>query len=205
MPRDADVPRQPATAVRDVRGRRGRIVGELEDGVRVELDDGRQVLLPREALTSAGDGSYVVGFDLDAPERPAAARGAGGVIPVLSEELVVERRARVTGGVRLHKTVAERTALVDEPVVRERVTVERVAVGRPLDDGRIPTVREVDGVLVVPVIEEQLVVEKRLVLKEELHVRRVREESRDRQEVRLLREQVDVERYEAEGGEQAAH
>jgi stress response protein YsnF len=47
------------------------------------------------------------------------------------------------------------------------------------------------------VIEEVLVVEKRLMLKEELHVRRVREETRDRQEIPLRREHVDVERFES--------
>lgn len=205
--------------VQDARGHAGRVVGDLDDGVVVRLDDGRQVLLPAEALRAERDGSYTVAFDLDPgdpvpavprertaavaaaapPPRDAAVRDSG-AIPVLSEELVVERRAHVTGGVRLHKTVSERTALVDEPLVRERVTVERVAVNRPLDDGRIPTVHERDGVLVVPVIEEILVVEKRLMLREELHVRRIREESRERQEVKLEREHVDVERFDA--GEQ---
>jgi uncharacterized protein (TIGR02271 family) len=202
--------------VQDARGHAGRVVGDLDDGVVVRLDDGRQVLLPAEALRAERDGSYTVAFDLDPDdpvpavprERPAAAAAAAppprdaavrdsGAIPVLSEELVVERRAHVTGGVRLHKTVSERTALVDEPLVRERVTVERVAVNRPLDDGRIPTVHERDGVLVVPVIEEILIVEKRLMLREELHVRRIREESRERQEVKLEREHVDVERFDA--------
>lgn len=203
--------------VQDARGHAGRVVGDLDDGVVVRLDDGRQVLLPAEALRAERDGSYTVTFDLDPNDpvpagprdRPAEAPAApppprrepavrdSGVIPVLSEDLVVERRAHVTGGVRLNKTVSERTALVDEPLVRERVTVERVAVNRPLDDGRIPTARERDGVLVVPVIEEVLVVEKRLMLKEELHVRRIREESRERQEVKLKREHVDVERFDA--------
>lgn len=233
----------PAARVRDVRGHGGRVLGDLDDGVVVRLDDGRNVLLPAEALRRESDGSYTVAFDLDpalggaapaeraveaarsgdplatnerggrgvpaAPGRersgasgtaPAGAAPAvrdGGVIPVLTEELVVERRSHVTGGVRLHKTVQERVAIIDEPVVRERVTVERIAVDRPLRDGQIPTVREQDGVLIVPVIEEVLVVEKRLMLKEELHVRRVREETRDRQEIPLRRERIDVERFEA--------
>jgi stress response protein YsnF len=208
----------PSARVRDVRGHAGRVLGDLDDGVVVRLDDGRNVLLPAEALRRESDGSYTVAFDLDparggaaepgetAARVPPPARGEqraapsvreGGVIPVLTEELVVERRAHVTGGVRLHKTVQERTAVIDEPIVRERVTVERVAIDRPLRDGQIPQVREQDGVLIVPVIEELLVVEKRLMLKEELHVRRVREETRERQEIPLRREHVDVERFEA--------
>jgi stress response protein YsnF len=237
----------PSARVRDVRGHGGRVLGDVDDGVVVRLDDGRNVLLPAEALRRESDGSYTVSFDLDpapvgrapaspvpggraaeavrsgdapargdatragAQDRASAATGGGGeaaaptvresgVIPVLTEELVVERRAHVTGGVRLHKTVQERVALIDEPVVRERVTVERVPIDRPLRDGQIPAVREQDGVLIVPVIEELLVVEKRLMLKEELHVRRVREETRERQEIPLRHEHVDVERFETGPG-----
>jgi uncharacterized protein (TIGR02271 family) len=204
-----------AARVRDPRGHVGRIVGDVDDGIVAQLDDGRRVLLPRESLRRDPEGGFAVGFDLDpsaGAARPGAAAPApgpasvrdSGTIPVLAEELVVDRQARVTGGVRLHKSVSERVALVDEPVVRERVTVERVTLNRPLAAGAIPVPREEDGVLIVPVIEEVLVVEKRLVLKEELHVRRTREEARERQEVTLRREHVDVERFDA-GDEPRGH
>jgi stress response protein YsnF len=48
--------------------------------------------------------------------------------------------------------------------------VTRVPIDREVD--RAPDVRTVDGVLIVPVLEERLVIEKRLVLAEELHIRR---------------------------------
>ena len=47
--------------------------------------------------------------------------------------------------------------------------VERVPVDRPVE--AMPVVREEDGVLIVPVVEERLVVTKQLVLKEELQIR----------------------------------
>ena len=43
--------------------------------------------------------------------------------------------------------------------------------GRVVTDA-LPAVREEDGVLIVPLFEEELVIEKRLILKEELHIRR---------------------------------
>lgn len=194
--------------MRDTGGHGGDVLDEEPDGVRVRLDDGRQVLLPPEALRLERDGSYSIGFDLaPAGGDPGPAQGLrdavpleSGTIPVLSEDLVVERRSRVTGGVRLHKRVSDRVAEIDESVVRERVVVERVPIDEPITDGRIPQVHErEDGVLVVPVLEEVLVVQKRLVLREELHVRRVREETRERQSVPLRREHVDVERFDANG------
>lgn len=215
MARDHEEPGR--IAVRDSGGRSGEVVAELPDGMLVRLDDGRQVLLPSEALRLERDGSYSIGFELaprgagvdsdrtapplrDAVPLAAPAARESGTIPVLSEDLVVERRSRTTGGVRLHKHVTESVAEVDEPVVRERVVVEHLRIDRPLTDGSIPQAHErEDGVLVVPVLEEVLVVRKQLVLKEELHVRRIREETRERQSVPLRREHVDVERVDAQG------
>ncbi|MFD1693079.1 DUF2382 domain-containing protein [Azotobacter chroococcum] len=58
----------------------------------------------------------------------------------------------------------------------------------------IPQVRQEGDVTVIPVLEEVLVVEKRLVLKEELRVRRVVHEEPHSVPVTLRREQVTVER-----------
>jgi len=49
--------------------------------------------------------------------------------------------------------------------------VEHVPIGRMVETA--PPVREEDGVTVIPVIEEVVVTETRLVLREELHVRRI--------------------------------
>jgi stress response protein YsnF len=49
---------------------------------------------------------------------------------------------------------------------------------------------------VIPVVEEVLVVERRLVLKEEIHLRRVRTTTRHRETVTLRDEQVVIERPE---------
>jgi stress response protein YsnF len=49
---------------------------------------------------------------------------------------------------------------------------------------------------VIPVVEEILVVERRLVLKEEIHVRRVRTTTRHRETVTLREEEIVIERAE---------
>lgn len=117
------------------------------------------------------------------------------VLPVVEERLEVSRRRHETGRVRVTKRVEERREVVDEPTVHERVEVTRVPIGRVVSAA--PSVREEGDVTIVPVLEEVVVVEKRLVLKEELHIRRVREEVRAPQEVTLRTERVEVER----GGE----
>ena len=114
------------------------------------------------------------------------------VIRLAEERLQVGKRAVVRGRVRLHKTVSERVERVDVPLERTAVEVERVAVGRPVDQAE--GVRYEGDVMVIPRYEEVLVVTKQLVLVEEVRVRTRRSEHRDPQEVVLRREEVAVER-----------
>lgn len=113
-------------------------------------------------------------------------------VPVVEERLNVGTRVRETGRVRLSKRVETHEEIVDEPLLREEVEVERVPVGRYVDAP--PPVREDGATTVIPVLEEVLVVEKRLLLKEELHVTRRKTEARDPQRVQLRSEHVEVER-----------
>jgi len=114
------------------------------------------------------------------------------VVPVLVEELEVQKRLVETGKVRITKQVHEQEALVDEPLWREEVEVTHVPIQRGVD-ASLP-VREEYGTLIIPVLEEVLVVDKRLMLKEEIHIRTPRIETRQPQQVTLRREEVSVER-----------
>ncbi len=113
-------------------------------------------------------------------------------IPVLREEAVVRTREVEGGGVRVHKTVTEREEVVQQPLYHEQVDVERVTIGRVVDV--MPEVREEGDTLIIPVLEEVLVVEKRLVLKEELRITKRRRQETEEARVALREEQVRVER-----------
>ncbi len=117
--------------------------------------------------------------------------GEGLVVPVLREELRVDRREVEQGGVRVHKRVEEREEVVEQPTFREEVTVERVALGRPIDEA-IGSRQEGDT-LIIPVLEEMLVVEKRLVLKEEVRITKRRINETEQARVVLREEHVDIE------------
>jgi uncharacterized protein (TIGR02271 family) len=162
----------------------------------VQLDDGQRVIVPVNALRQQPDGSYYLPLSLatleHAPGAPRAAPDKPLVVPVIAEELDVHKRVVETGKVRITKVVHERQACVDEPLLREEVEVTRVPIQRVVD-GPIP-VRYEDDVVIVSVLEEVLVVEKRLMLKEELHIRKQRVEARQPQHVTLRREEAQVER-----------
>jgi uncharacterized protein (TIGR02271 family) len=112
-------------------------------------------------------------------------------IPVAREELEVEKRQVETGRVHVRKVVHEHDELVDESLLRDEIEVERVAVNRVVDEPA--EIRREGDVLVIPVLEEVLVVQRQLVLKEELRVRRHAVDAPHRQRVVLRSEEVIVE------------
>ncbi len=103
-----------------------------------------------------------------------------------------------TGRVRVTKNVREREELVDEPLVREEYDVERVPVDVFVDEPVGP--RQEGETLIVPVLEEVLVVEKRLLVREELRITRRQTEERETRRVTLLSEEVTVERTGPQNG-----
>jgi uncharacterized protein (TIGR02271 family) len=116
------------------------------------------------------------------------------VIPIVVEQAQVAKREVETGRVRIQKTVATAQEQVDVPLTREQVHVARVATERYLDEPATPHYR--GNTLVIPVMEEVLVVQKRLLLREEIHVTTVRAEVRHQETVTVQREQVTVTRTE---------
>lgn len=123
------------------------------------------------------------------------------VIPVVREQVKVDTRRVETGITRIKKTVHEREEIVDAPLIKETVQVERVPVNRYVREP-LP-VRQEGGTTIVPVMEEVLVVEKRLLLKEELRITKQSDVSRKPQRVVLRGEDVDVERLDPRGEHEA--
>jgi uncharacterized protein (TIGR02271 family) len=166
--------------------------------VPVSLEGGPQVWVPVQILIREAEGSYAVPMALADLERRAGAapREPPLVLPVLAEALDVRTRRVETGRVRLHKTVQTREVLVDEPLLREEVVIERVPINRVVE-GPIP-VRYEGDTIIISLLEEVLVVETRLLLKEEVHMTTRRTETHTPERVTLRREDVTVERVDRE-------
>jgi uncharacterized protein (TIGR02271 family) len=160
--------------------------------VLVRLEDGTSVLVPREALVQQQDGSYHVNLDPVTVERrdvSSEVREFPLVVPVLKEVLEVHTTPVETGRVRIHKVVHE----------REEMVIERVPINR-LVEGPVSAHSEEDT-LIIPVLEEVLVIEKRLLLKEEVRITKRRVETHRPQRVTLRREEAVVERLDQESND----
>ena len=119
------------------------------------------------------------------------------VIPVVEEEVVAGAQPVKTGAVRVDKHVETRIRKIETPLLHEEVEIRRVPVNRVVSE--TPPVRKKGDVIIVPVVEEELVVTKRLVLKEEIHLLKRRTKDRYVKEVALDRERAEVHRLDAQG------
>jgi len=113
------------------------------------------------------------------------------VIELKEEQLVARKRLVEAGEVVIHTEIDESPARLEVDAFHEEIEVEHVPLGKVVTE-RVPPWEE-NGDLIVPVYEEQLVVVKRLVLKEQVRVRRVRSWERQLFEDQVRKERLVVE------------
>jgi uncharacterized protein (TIGR02271 family) len=170
----------------DEEGTRGTIEALDEREARVRLGEGRLIVLPRTALIEQEDGSYRVPFNLTRFEQDGVM-----IVPVIHEAINVEKR-EIERTLRITKTVGSQDVTVDEPLKYEDIEIEHVAINRYVED-ELP-IRYEGNTTIIPLVEEVLVVEKRLLLREELRVTRRQTTVNNPQVYTLRREDVHVER-----------
>lgn len=130
-------------------------------------------------------------------EESISPAGTGAVtIPVHREEARIStRRVDAGRGVRIHKHVTERPQQVDEILHADVLDVRHVPVDRIVAPDEAPATRQEGDTLIIPVLEEVLVLERRVRIKEEIHITRTQREQRHAETVLLKTEEVCVERF----------
>jgi uncharacterized protein (TIGR02271 family) len=119
------------------------------------------------------------------------------VIPIVEERAAILKRKTLTEGVRVRTVEREEEATIEEPVATEEVEVERV----PLDqwvEAPVP-VRQEGDTTIITLVEEVVVVEKRLRAIEEVRITKRQDIEPSVQTVTLRREEAVVERLSARG------
>ena len=92
------------------------------------------------------------------------------VVPLVDEHLEVRKQWVQSGEVIVRRSVQTSQQTIPVELLHEEVQVDRLPVNRPLAEGE-QTQPWWDGeVMVVPVIEEEIVVSKRLVVREEVRI-----------------------------------
>ena len=145
-----------------------------------------------DVARASGGGGRRVRKPADSAAAQGQEKGDEAVIRLAAETLNVGKRVVETGRVRVRRTTTERLEKIKVPLSVETVEIRRVPIGKPIK--RKPRVRETANEIIIPVVEEVLVVARRLVLKEELHIRKVRSTENHVEQVRLRQQNVTVDR-----------
>jgi len=134
---------------------------------------------------------------MSAPDMPAndpADVGETLSMSLHAEDYEVLKR-KLVRTIQVQRKTLSRDVVVEEQLATDGVVIERVPVGHYVDT--FPPVREEGDLTVLPIVEEVLVVERRLLLKEEVHIRRVRTSAAHVETVALREQHAVVTRSEA--------
>ena len=159
----------------------------------LRMQDGHVIQIPTSVLLYRDDVGQNANYE---DGRRSADSESSYTIPIIEEQLTVGKRTVSTARILLHKTVQEYQETLDEPLAVRTFDIERVVLNQVVDAA--PAVRTEGDTTVYPLVEEQLVLTKQLVLKEEVRVTRRDTERRDHQVVTLHREHLVVERQPVE-------
>jgi uncharacterized protein (TIGR02271 family) len=158
----------------------------------IAMDDaGHERVIPITAVTHASASRIRLrGNQADylTADQPGMAEQT---LELREERLVPRTELRELGEIRVRTEVETVPGRLEVEGYREEVEVAHVPVGRPVTERTEP--RQEGDVLIVPVYEEHLVVVKQLLLREELHIRRVGSRTRHLFEEELQRERLRIE------------
>ncbi len=127
--------------------------------------------------TNDGERNLLLAAD---SEQPSKGSIDDSKLTLLAEELSVGKEAVETGRVRVSKQTRTREVAVDEDLLRQSAEIETVPIGRQIFE--MPSVRHEGETIIVPIVEEILHTERRLILKEEIRItqRKTTEQFHDR-------------------------
>jgi stress response protein YsnF len=127
------------------------------------------------------------------------------VVPLVEDESTVSKRETVTGRVRVRTVTDITEELVQQELRGEHVDMKRVPVGVLVEpETQPPQIRTEGKVTILPILEEVLVIEKRLLVKEELRISRQATNEVTDIPVAVRKQRAVVERLDSEGENIAA-
>lgn len=125
------------------------------------------------------------------PEKPGS-EGSDQVISLAEETVEVSKQRVIDGHVRVTRQVTEHQQKIALLLRHQTAEIERIPKSERLAE--MPEIREENGVLIIPVVEEEIEIVRHLVLKEEWHIRKVVSEEATEQVVSLRKQHAHLTR-----------
>jgi len=172
----------------------GSVTHDLTELIIVQHRD-KQLALPASMFRPSNTTSFSIPFAFS--DLIANGGKVGNLhIPLLQEEMSVEKKVVDTGrGLRIKKQVIETPHVVEHPLQRDNLVVKHVPRNHLIDEGEVPATRYEGTTMIIPIIEEVLVMHTRLRLKEEIHITRESQTVIAKETVLLKTGRVQVERF----------
>lgn len=117
------------------------------------------------------------------------------IIPVIEEDVQITKKVIDIAQVNISKTVNESTETFQIPLSSEEIVVKRIPINEYVDT--MPPASRYEGeTMIIPVLKEVAVIEKRMMLVEEIHVSKLKTENIETVDVLVKKEEVNVTRTE---------
>lgn len=113
-------------------------------------------------------------------------------IPLAEEQAEVSTQRVVDRRVRIQRSTTSAEKLLEAELWHEEVEIKHVEKNEPVEEGYFPQVRHEGDVLIVPVIEEQVEIIRRYVLKEEVHIHKLKKSEQFQQTVTLRSQEIEI-------------
>jgi stress response protein YsnF len=125
---------------------------------------------------------------------------ASTVLPIVEEELQVGKRRIESERIQVRMRTDLAEELVRQELAGEHLEVERVPIDLLIEPGSdLPRIRTEGSVTIFPVLEEVVVVEKRLRLKEEVRITKLVTTETTETSITVRKQRAIIERLNSEG------
>lgn len=91
-------------------------------------------------------------------------------LPLYEEQAELKKLRVSKGKHRITRRTYTHEEILEGSLAHEQVDIEHVAINEIVDENALPQMRQEGDVLIIPVIEEQVEIVHRKVLKEEIHI-----------------------------------
>ena len=113
-------------------------------------------------------------------------------IPLAEEQAEIGTTKVVDSRIRINRSTTTAEKLLEAEMWREEVEIKHIQKNEVLAEGYFPQVRQEGDVLIVPVIEEQVEIIRRHILREEVHIHRMRKSEQFQQSVTLRSQEIEI-------------
>ncbi|WP_051720334.1 YsnF/AvaK domain-containing protein [Anditalea andensis] len=112
-------------------------------------------------------------------------------IPIIEEKLHLNKNKIITGSYKFIKSVAEEAVKENLSVTEDNITIQRKEFNAYVDTAPPPVRQEGDSTI-ISVIKEVLVIEKKMMLVEEIHITKEKKETSISIEDTLRKESIEI-------------